>query len=68
MVTLGFCYNQRVVPTPNISVLMINCNNHAVIDNLPNNIKHIVLEKYFALGLNNVLSNANVLDQNKFSN
>lgn len=43
ILTLGFWYNKPIILTPNIMVLTIDCNNHNISDNLPNNIKHLTL-------------------------
>lgn len=57
ILTLGLYFDQSIILTSNIMVLTIGCNNHMVIDNLSNDIKHITLDYRFKLNLNNVPNN-----------
>lgn len=54
MLTLGFYFNQPIVLTSGIKYLKICCNNHGLIENLPNNIKYLTVGYGFCLPLNNI--------------
>lgn len=64
--TFGSYFNQPIVLTRHITHLTINSNNHYVIGNLPNNIKHLTLGYFFNLPLDNAPSSlTKIITQNK---
>lgn len=44
--TLGYCFKHRIELT-NVTMIKVDCSNHAVIDGLTNSTKQIVLKYFF---------------------
>lgn len=53
--SMGYHFKtQPIVITPNIATLILRCNNYKFVDNLPDNVKYLHLDRFFEIPMFNV--------------
>jgi hypothetical protein len=55
-ITLGYCFNEKLDLPHNIKSIILDCNNHYIINNLSDNIEELELGRNFNLELNDLPS------------
>jgi hypothetical protein len=59
--TFGYNFNQNLDIPTNIKIIILDCNNKYIIENLPNNIEELYLDWNFNLELNDLPSSIKII-------